>query len=61
MTFENLDIRGKDVFFFSKMDESWLNAPSLEIDAWFLEIIIIIIIIFEKMMMVIFFFFFFGK
>ena len=31
--FENLDLWGKDEFFF-KMDEAWLNAPSLEMDAW---------------------------
>ena len=27
-------------FFFFKMDEAWPNAPSLEMDAWFLEILI---------------------
>ena len=26
------------------MDEAWLNAPSLEMDAWFLEILIFIFI-----------------
>jgi len=35
------------------MDEAWLNAPSLEMDAWFLEILIIV---FEKMIMIFFFF-----
>ena len=41
MTFENLDIWGKDdFFFFFKIDEVWSNAPSLERDAWFLEILI---------------------
>ena len=41
--FENLDFWGKDDFsflFFFKMDEAWPNAPSLEMDAWFLEILI---------------------
>ena len=41
--FENLDFWGKDDFFFLfffKMDEAWPNAPSLEMDAWFLEILI---------------------
>ena len=34
--FENIDIWEKDdFFFFFKMDEAWLNAPSLEMDAWF--------------------------
>ena len=28
------------LFLFFKMNESWSNAPSLEIDAWFLEIFI---------------------
>ena len=45
--FENLDFWGKYDFFFPKMDEAWLNAPSLKMDAWFLEILI--------------FFFFFWK
>ena len=35
------------------MDEAWPNAPNLEMDAWFLEILIF----FEKMMMMISFFF----
>ena len=38
--FENLDFWGKYDFFFPKMDEAWLNAPSLKMDAWFLEILI---------------------
>ena len=35
---KNLDIWGKDDFFFFifKMDEAWPNALSLEMDAWFL-------------------------
>ena len=33
------------------MDEAWPNAPSLEIDTWFLEILIF----YEQMMMMIFF------
>ena len=37
--FENLDIWGKDDFFFFKMDEAWPHAPSLEMDAWFLEVL----------------------
>ena len=47
--FENLDFWGKYDFFFPKMDEAWPNAPSLKMDAWFLEILIF------------FFFFFFLK
>ena len=39
MTFENLDIWGKDDFFFFKMDEAWPNVPSLEMDTCFLEIL----------------------
>ena len=53
--FENLDFWGKDDFsflFFFKMDEAWPNAPSLEMDAWFLEILIFFF--FEKMMIMIF-------
>ena len=38
------------------MDEAWLNAHSLEMDEWFLDILIFF---FEKMMTMIFFFFFF--
>ena len=53
--FENLDFWGKNDFFFSKMDEEWPNAPSLEMDAWFLEILIFFFF-FGKMMMMIFFF-----
>ena len=55
--FENLDFWGKDDFFFFlfKMDEAWLNAHTLEMDAWFLEIWIFIFI-FEKMMMMVSFF-----
>ena len=30
----------KMISFFSKLDETWPNVPSLEIDAWFLEILI---------------------
>ena len=52
--FENHDFWGKDDFFlflfFFNMDKAEPNAPSLEMDAWFLEILIFF---FEKMMMMI--------
>ena len=35
------------------MDEAWPNAPGLEMDAWFLEILIFFFF-FEKMMIMIF-------
>ena len=54
--FENPDFWGKDDFFFFKMDEAWLNASSLEMDAWFLEILIFFFFFFEKMMMMTSFF-----
>ena len=54
--FENLDFWGKDDFFYFKMDEAWSNAPSLEMDAWFLKILIDFFFL-EKMMMMIFIFF----
>ena len=39
------------IFFFFKMDEAWPNAPNLETDAWYLEILFLFF----------FFFFFFWK
>ena len=38
--FENLDFWGKNDLFFFKIFKAWPNAPSLEMDAWFLEILI---------------------
>ena len=51
-------------FLFFKMDEEWPNAPSLEMNAWFLEILIFFIFYFWKDDdddLLHFFFFFFLK
>ena len=41
------------------MDEEWPNAPSLEMNAWFLEILIFLFFFEKMMMMMISFIFFF--
>ena len=40
MIFENPELFQKKMIFFSKIDEAWPNAPSLQVDAWFLKILI---------------------
>ena len=47
MILKTLTFKEEMIFFFFKMDEAWPNAPNLETDAWYLEILFL------------FFFFFF--